>query len=157
MVCITEKSKKLLCKRTLKLKLGRAYHECRAAERRGISLQAGARGNGCGRLVLVDAMVMWCVFSVVIKLSLILSYLTHSLTFSIRVTGASRNTGIEAGIHPGWEASPSQGTMHTRTHMHTHIGAIYPSQSTCWHGRKPENPEESHADMGRPSKNPHRQ
>ncbi|MCI4376506.1 hypothetical protein PGIGA_G00189270 [Pangasianodon gigas] len=53
-----------------------------------------------------------------------------------------RNTGHEAGIHPGWDTSPSQGTMHT----HSHLGAITvanpPTGMFLGSGRKSETPEE---------------
>ncbi|MCJ8746101.1 hypothetical protein PDJAM_G00137940 [Pangasius djambal] len=51
-----------------------------------------------------------------------------------------KNTGHEVGIHPGWDAGPSQGT--TRTHsMNPPTGMFLGG------GRKLENPEETHTGM----------
>lgn len=39
------------------------------------------------------------------------------------------NTVFEAGIHSGWDTSPSHGTMHT----HLHLGSTWICQSAYWH------------------------
>lgn len=44
-----------------------------------------------------------------------------------------RNTGREAGIHPGWDPSPSQGTMHAHinTLVHTSEKFCVDNSPTC--------------------------
>lgn len=47
-----------------------------------------------------------------------------------------RKTGRDSGIRTGWDASPSQGTMHTHNLF---LGGE----------RKPDNPEETYMNIGR--------
>lgn len=58
---------------------------------------------------------------------------------------------LGAGIHPSFDDSPSQGAMHN-THIHSFTTkgnlAASPTGLVCGDRRKPDNPEETHADMG---------
>lgn len=55
----------------------------------------------------------------------------------------SGTLGAQEVHNPGWDDSPLQGTIHTRSHL----GPSLPSCMFWGYGRKPENLEETRANM----------
>lgn len=79
---------------------------------------------------------------------------THyiSIFFNIRIFRnhfihrISGTLGCEVGIGPGLDANPSPDTMHTRS-FKPRFNVVYQSVFGRWEEGKPENPEESQADI----------
>lgn len=67
------------------------------------------------------------------------------------------NTGCNPGIHSEWYTSPWQTTVNIYSHPHSQLEVLFASTvhslHDLWCGRKPEDPQKTHRDMGWTCKN----